>query len=312
MILIAGIPGEGPVRFVIEAAEAAGIEYVLFDQHKAHTYELSVRCLGNRISGSIRMDGQEYELADFDGVFMRIIDYASLPERNRAHRNFAGREAADKSGLIHQYLLHWADVAPGRVMNRPGQGLSNISKPYQAQLIAACGFNVPPTCVTNDAAAALAFKKQWRNVIYKSVSSARSIVQELNGVSMLQLGRVKYLPTQFQQRLCGVNIRVHVAGDALFATKADTEVVDYRYAGREGGSLDLAPFKLPPEVEERCFALADALGLPLCGIDLFLSDGGDYYCFEANPSPGYSFFQDATGQDIAGAVVRWLDKGTTH
>jgi glutathione synthase/RimK-type ligase-like ATP-grasp enzyme len=103
---------------------------------------------------------------------------------------------------------------------------------------------------------------------------------------------------------------VHVAGDALFATSADTEVVDYRYAGREGGSLDLQAFELPEDVRARCFAVSSALGLPLCGIDLFRSDeDGSYYCFEANPSPGYSFFQEATGQDIAGAIVNWLAFG---
>src|SRR5690606_16195070 len=147
----AGIPTEGPVRFVIEAAEAAGIPYVLFDQHKAHTYELSVRYLRNELSGSIRIDGTDYELADFAGAYVRIIDYYGLPERTAGKRQYAGKYAADKSGLIHQYLLGWTDVAPCRVMNRTGPGLSNLSNPYQAQLIAAAVFKVPPTCVTNHA-----------------------------------------------------------------------------------------------------------------------------------------------------------------
>jgi len=310
MILIAGIPSEGPVRFLIEAAEAAGLPFVVFDQHRAHTYDLSIHCLRNRISGSIRIDAQDYALDDFDGVFLRIMDFQSLPERKAGSLQYVGQDAAEKSGFIHQYLLQWLDAAPCRVMNRPKNGLSNLSKPYQAQLIAACGFKVPPTCVTNNAAAAMAFKQRWGEVIFKSVSSARSIVKELDGVDMLQLERIRYLPTQFQQKLSGVNIRVHVAGDVLFATKADTEVVDYRYSGREGGSLELTPFELPPEVQTRCFELAGVLNLPLCGIDLFRSNDGDYYCFESNPSPGYSFFQEATRQDIAGAIVRWLDKGT--
>jgi hypothetical protein len=312
MILIVGIPTEGPVRYVIEAADDAGIPYVVFNQHQAHSYQLSIRCLQARLEGTIRIDGQDYELNNFDGVFLRIMDYQSVPEHQPERIQYIGKEATAKSMLIHQYLLSWLDVAPCRVMNRPEDGLSNISKPYQAQLIAGCGFKVPPTCVTNDAASALAFKRQWRKVIYKSISSTRSIVQELDGVGMLQLERIKYLPTQFQQKLEGVNIRVHVAGDGLFATMAATEVVDYRYASREGGTLELSPYSLPLEVQNRCFAVSEALKLPLCGIDLFRNEAGEYYCFEANPSPGYSFFQEATGQDIAGAIVRWLATGTAE
>ncbi len=310
MILIAGIPTESPVRLVIEAAEAAGVPYVVFDQHHAHTYDLALGCLSNTPGGWIRIDGQEFDLSEFDGVYLRIMDYHSLPERREGSLQFVGREAADKSFLIHQHFLHWSDVARCRIMNRPAAGLSNISKPYQSQLIARCGLRVPPTCVTNVAAEALACKRQWGSLIYKSVSSARSIVKELQGADMLQLDRIRYLPTQFQQKLVGVNIRVHVAGDALFATRAETEVVDYRYAGREGGSLELTAFDLPEPVRRQCFAVSEALGLPLCGIDLFLHEDGTYYCFEANPAPGFSFFQESTGQNIAGAIVSWLDSGT--
>jgi glutathione synthase/RimK-type ligase-like ATP-grasp enzyme len=143
-------------------------------------------------------------------------------------------------------------------------------------------------------------------VIYKSTSSVRSIVQMLDATRMYELERIRYLPTQFQAFVPGTNIRVHVVGSALFATEIQTEAVDYRYAGRDGLTIEMAPTVLPTAVAERCYRLAQLLQLPLCGIDLKRRPDGAYYCFEVNPSPGYSYYQEQTGQNIAEAIVHYL------
>jgi glutathione synthase/RimK-type ligase-like ATP-grasp enzyme len=306
MILIAGLPGESPVRLVIEAAQEAKIPFVLFDQHKAHSYEMCLRCVDNRISGMLQIGGIDYLLDDFDGVYCRVMDYQFLPEHLPSKKVFVGNEAAEKSKWIHERLLQWLDVAKCRLMNPPANGWSNISKPYQIQLIASSGLLVPPTCVTNQVDALREFQRASGGVIYKSISSARSIVKALEGVDTLSLDKLRFLPTQFQKKLQGMNVRVHVAGDSVFATSAATDVVDYRYTAREGGELEMNSFKLPDEIREHCLLLSRKLGLPLCGIDLFLTTEGAYYCFEVNPSPGYSFYEQTTGQKISSAIVQWL------
>ena len=48
------------------------------------------------------------------------------------------------------------------------------------------------------------------------------------------------------------------------------------------------------------------LGLVLSGIDLRRTPAGDYYCFEVNPSPGFIFYERATGQPISEAVALLL------
>jgi glutathione synthase/RimK-type ligase-like ATP-grasp enzyme len=126
---------------------------------------------------------------------------------------------------------------------------------------------------------------------------------------MKQLHKVRNLPTQFQEKLQGSNIRVHVVGDALFATRIETPVVDYRYASRENEEAHLLPEQLPEHIQNQCFHISQVLHLPLCGIDLFLTIDGTYYCFEVNPSPGFSYYQANTGQDIASAIVRYLEYG---
>jgi D-alanine-D-alanine ligase-like ATP-grasp enzyme len=51
------------------------------------------------------------------------------------------------------------------------------------------------------------------------------------------------------------------------------------------------------------------MGLLLAGIDLRRTDDGEWCCFEVNPSPGFSFYEDHTGQPIAAAVAELLVAG---
>ena len=170
----------------------------------------------------------------------------------------------------------------------------------------ALGFAVPPSLVSNDPAEVLAFEAEHGPLIYKSASGVRSIVRELDAEARGRLDRLRHCPTLFQRRLRGSNVRVHVVGQEVYATEIDAEVVDYRYASRQGGHAELRPTTLEPRTRERCLRASQVLGLPFVGLDLMLEEDGQTYCFEANPSPGYSFFEDATGQDISGALARLL------
>jgi glutathione synthase/RimK-type ligase-like ATP-grasp enzyme len=81
--------------------------------------------------------------------------------------------------------------------------------------------------------------------------------------------------------------------------------VDYRYAGRQGSSVDLETAELDIQIAQRCVEMACSLGLAFAGIDLMLTDD-DIYCFEINPNPGFSYFENMTGQPIARAVAEYL------
>jgi hypothetical protein len=310
MILITGIPSEPPVALVTEAAERAGIPYLMFNQRNVHLYDLSIKYQQNKFSGILKMDGKEYDLKKLAGIYIRMMDNYFLPEMRNKVFNYIGESAANKSIVIHKQLLDWTEIASCRILNRPWDMISNLSKPYQSQLIAAAGFKIPPTCVTSNPDSVMKFQKKHGRLIFKSISSVRSIVKELDTSRSKTLQRIKYLPTQFQEKLNGENIRVHVVGDVLFATKIESPVIDYRYAGRENKECNLVPFELPKAIEKRCFMVSEKLNLPLCGIDLFRTAKDEYYCFEVNPSPGYSYYQQSTEQDIATAMVKWLEFGS--
>jgi glutathione synthase/RimK-type ligase-like ATP-grasp enzyme len=67
--------------------------------------------------------------------------------------------------------------------------------------------------------------------------------------------------------------------------------------------------ELPSEVADRCVRMAASMHLPLAGIDLRRTPGGEWYCFEVNPSPAFTAFESHTGQPITQAVAQLLAMG---
>jgi hypothetical protein len=306
VIVLCGIPSEPPLRLAIDAAARAGIDHLVVNQRHASTWELRVVTGADGIGGALLVGGTEHDLASVTGVYVRLASPEELPEVRGYGRRPPDPQVAARVLAFHSLLAMWLEGASCRVANRLSAGGSNLSKPYQAQLIAAAGLAVPDTLVTNDPSAAARFAEDHGEVVFKSVSSVRSIVRRLDGDRRDQLERVRRLPTQFQRLIPGTDVRVHVVGDEVFATEIVSEAVDYRYAGRDGQDASFQEVDLPAHVAAACRRAAVALELPFCGIDLRRSPDGSYTCFEVNPSPGYSYYQAHTGQPIAEALVAWL------
>ncbi|MGI8418262.1 MAG: ATP-grasp domain-containing protein, partial [Nakamurella sp.] len=122
-----------------------------------------------------------------------------------------------------------------------------------------------------------------------------------------RLDRLRWCPVQFQERIDGPDVRVHVVGDEVYAAIVQTTAVDYRYARAQvGADARLQPYRLPDVWARRCVSLAAELALPFAGIDLKMAADGRVVCFEANPSPGYPWYEAEAGLPISDAVARWL------
>ncbi|HEY7912176.1 MAG TPA: hypothetical protein VIG62_09725 [Blastocatellia bacterium] len=309
MILFCGIASEPPLKSAIDAAEAAGVAYGLFNQRESHYSDLSISITGGSLTGVIRLQEKNFALEEFNGVYIRLMQWEMLPENKPSPGRRPDPQAVERSRLFHEALLDWLEVAPCAVLNKCSAMSSNGSKPYQAQLIARAGFETPVTLVTNDPEEAREFFYTHDRVVYKSISSIRSIVRELRPIDLEQLDKVRYLPTQFQAFVPGTNIRVHVVGERVFATIIETDSADYRYASREGHDVVMRPAGLPEDIESRCVEISKSLDLPLCGIDLKVTPDGRYYCFEVNPSPAYTYYEQYTHQPIAQAIVSHLTGG---
>lgn len=306
MILLCGIKSESPLAMVAEALRTLGAEFRFVHQRDVARYAIQWQAGAGGVTGALCLGRKRIDLAGVRGVYSRMMDDRILPE-------LEGLPADDPARLhargFHEALFRWTEVAPARVVNRVEPQGSNGSKPYQAQLIAAHGFAPPPTLITNDPEAVLAFRKEHKEIIYKSISGVRSIVRKLEDADIERLERIRWCPVQFQKALAGTNIRVHVVDRKVFPTEIESTHLDYRYANREGGRTSLRAVRLPAEIRARCVALAKGLGLSFAGIDLMRTADGDYYCFEVNPQPAFSYFEANSGQPIAMAVARHLAGG---
>ena len=95
-------------------------------------------------------------------------------------------------------------------------------------------------------------------------------------------------------------------GDEVFACRIESTSTDYRYAGRLGGSTRLYRDELPPEIGAACVRAAHGLELPVAGVDLRHTPDDRWVCFEVNPSPGFTWFEESTGLPIAAAICELL------
>ena len=302
MILVWGVPGDEPIDAVCSALKRRSADFRLLDQRTAAdmSTDFSIGSDGG-LGGTIVYGDEEIDLDDVGAAYVRPMETRrACPEIGEDDPIFLRATAIDAS------LVSWADLARATMMNRPAAMASNNSKPYQLSLIAAAGFAVPDTLVTTDADAVARFYERHGCVIYKSVSGVRSIVSRLASIEPDSLQNVGNCPTQFQQYIPGSDVRVHVVGSSVIATEIVSSADDYRYAARAKARVAMAPVDLPAEFADRCRSLLRSLGLSLAGIDFRQTPDGKWYCLEANPSPGFTYFEAATGQPIAAAVADLL------
>lgn len=302
MILLWGVPGDGPFDAVRSALQRRNAEFRVLDQRAAVDMEFAFHIgVHGTLDGTIFDAGEEIALARVGSAYIRPV------ETSRA----CGRSADDdpdflRAVAVDASLVAWADLTRITVVNRPAAMASNNSKPYQLALIAATGFLVPDTLVTTDPGAVVRFQKRHGSLIYKSVSGVRSIVSRLASTDDEVLASVANCPTQFQEYIPGSDVRVHVAGSTVIAVEIISGADDYRYASRTNANVSVAPVELPTDFAERCRHLLSSLGLSLAGIDFRRTPEGKWYCLEVNPSPGFTYFEAATGQPIAAAVAQLL------
>ena len=304
--LLWGLPGDSTMAAVHTELVRFGVPVLFVDQRSVLDTAVELR-VGARIEGAVRVGDSVVDLADVGAAYlrphdgMRVAAVRDEPPGSPVRRHV--QEVAD-------ILSTWAELAPAFVVNRPSASAGNGSKPAQLREIAAAGFAVPETLVTNDPEAVAAFSTRHENVVYKSTSGIRSRVRSL--ADDVSLEDVRSCPTQFQAQVPGVDVRVHVVGAEIFATRIDCDADDYRYASHQGLPRPrLSATDLPDDVAKRCRLLASRLDLPVAGVDLRVTPDEEWFCFEVNPSPAFLYYQQATGQPIATAVAGLLAAAVT-
>jgi RimK-like ATP-grasp domain len=303
LILLWGVASEEPLAAVRAELDRVGAPTQLIDQREVLETEVDLD-IAEAVSGEVRIRDQRLDLGAVTACYLRPYDVHHLPDVSAAGPDSASWRHADAVG---QSLSCWSEVTPGLVVNRLQAMASNSSKPYQLDLIRRFGFEIPQTLVTTSPDEALAFWQLHQDVIYKSVSGVRSRVSRLKSEHLDRLNDVSSCPTQFQEYIAGTDHRVHVVGEEVFACEIRADADDYRYAADD---VEIRATRLSQEIEGRCIRLAKALELPVAGIDLRRTSNGAWYCFEVNPSPAFSYYQQETRQPIDSAIARLLIAGS--
>jgi glutathione synthase/RimK-type ligase-like ATP-grasp enzyme len=303
MILVWGVSGDGPIQALCEALTREGDAWLLLDQLDVARSFLSFEET-DASDGWLIVANERVELGSIKSVYPR--PYESARVLRVAEVTEAG--AVEHAGRFDDAMLAWLDQTEALVVNRPSAMTSNGSKPLQLALIASAGFTVPETLLTTDVEEAAAFRDRYGRVIYKSIGGVRSRVSFF-GDETLERIRGAACALQLQEYVNGTDVRVHVLGEEMFACTIESDAVDYRYPMAQLEEPKIAACDLPGEIALRCVELTSMLGLSFAGIDLRHTVDGRWVCFEANPSPGYTFYEQATGAQITKALRDLLRRG---
>ena len=218
-------------------------------------------------------------------------------------------------------------AVPGRALR--GQryaegdlGPSPENKIHQLLLAQQLGFAVPETLITSEPSDVLAFYGDCRGrLISKKLVD---LVMSVDGVplvpythvvaehDLMRVDAVRHAPVLFQQQLDKqLELRVTVVGEQVFAAEIHSandprQAVDWRHYP----TFDLARFyathALPPQEQQRCRDLVQALGQCFGAIDLVLHPERGYVFLEINPNGQWGWIEEFTGMPIAAAFAELL------
>ncbi len=137
-------------------------------------------------------------------------------------------------------------------------------------------------------------------VLGETHNSAKSIIEAFRGV------KANILVQEFIKEAGSEDIRCLVVGEKVVAAMKRTGAEgDFRSNLHRGGSAEV--IRITPEERSTAVRAAGTMGLNVCGVDLLRSNHGPVV-MEVNSSPGLEGVEKATGIDVAGRIVEFLEK----
>jgi len=125
-------------------------------------------------------------------------------------------------------------------------------------------------------------------------------------IETLQSKQVNVLVQKFVKESRGRDIRAFVVGDSVVAAmRRRAQGTEFRSNVHRGGSTEA--ITLDEEYERTAVRAAHILGLRVAGVDMLEGEDGPVI-MEVNSSPGLEGIEAATGVDIAGAIVEYLEE----
>ena len=272
-------------RRLVEAAEAAGHEVRVVDY---------LRCYMNITSKrpSILLAGEELE---FDAIIPRIgASYTFYGTAVVRQFEMMGTFPANESQAIARSRDKLRSL---QLLSRAGVGLPTTSFAHSTKdvdgLIDIVGG--APLIVK------LLEGTQGMGVVlaetHKAAESVIGAFRQLDANILVQ---------RFVHDAGGADIRAFVIGERVVAAMERRAAAgEFRANLHRGGTAHSV--KLTPEERQTAVKAARTLGLVVSGVDILRSAGGPQV-IEVNSSPGLEGIEKASGIDVAGALIKYLEK----
>lgn len=203
--------------------------------------------------------------------------------------------------------LHWIEDSGVTVLNSPRAIERCVDKFYTSAILQGAGLPTPETVVCerpDDAAAAF---RELGDVIVKPLfgSMGLGMVRVADPETAYRVFRaleairaVYYLQRTIEHG--GRDVRAFVVGDRVLGA-IERSAPGWRTNVSRGASA--RPIELPDEWADLALRAARAVGADYAGVDLIPGLDGTVHVIEVNAIPGWQGLQEATGLDVAGAIV---------
>jgi ribosomal protein S6--L-glutamate ligase len=137
-------------------------------------------------------------------------------------------------------------------------------------------------------------------VLAENKKAATSVIEAFNGL------KARVIVQEFIKEAKGADIRALVVdGHVVGAMKRQAKEGEFRSNLHRGGTAEV--IELTREEEIAALKAANALKLGVAGVDMLQSERGPLI-IEVNSSPGLEGIEKATGKDIAGQIVKYIEK----
>ncbi len=137
-------------------------------------------------------------------------------------------------------------------------------------------------------------------VLGETENSAKSIIQAFAGLD------ANFLVQEFIKEAGGEDIRCLVIGERVVASMLRKgKEGDFRSNLHQGGAAEM--IRITPTERSVATSAARIMGLNVCGVDLLRANHGPVV-MEVNSSPGFEGIENATGIDVAGKMIEFIEK----
>ncbi len=137
-------------------------------------------------------------------------------------------------------------------------------------------------------------------VLAESHKTAVSIIEAMMGLN------ANILVQEFIKEAGGADVRCLVVGGRVIAAmKRQGQEGEFRSNLHRGGSAEVT--RLTKLERATAVNAAKIMGLNMCGVDILRAERGPVV-MEVNSSPGLGGIEQATGKDVAGMVIDFIEK----